>query len=235
MVEIEVIHGFCPICEMPTTFEVHGPWSRDKLICSTCKSIPRERALCFALNQISPEYAEKAIHESSPTDRGISRKLRETCSNYIHSQFFPNSNEKCVGTFYNIDLENQDFPDCEFDIFVSLDVLEHVFDPQKAIIEIYRTLKVGGFAIMTFPIIKSQVDAFTRRAKLSQGVIEYLDTPQYHGNPIDEKGSLVTIDYGYDIHKEIAAWSEFNVEIIRYCRKDIGVIGEFTEVIVLSK
>ena len=233
--KIEVIPGFCPICEMSTAFEVHGPWSRDQLICRTCKSILRERALCFALNQISPDYAGKAIHESSPADRGISKKLRETCSNYINSQFFPNSKEKFVGNFYNIDLENQDFPDGKFDIFVSLDVMEHVFDPKKPIMEIYRTLKVGGFAIMTFPIIKSQVNAFTRRAELNQGIVEHLVEPQYHGNPIDEKGSLVTIDYGYDIHKEIAEWSQFNVEIIRYCRKDIGVIGEYTEVIVLTK
>jgi SAM-dependent methyltransferase len=234
-VEIELIHGYCPICEIDTMFEVHGPWSRDQLICSICHSIPRERALCFALNRISPEYTEKVIHESSPTDRGISKKLRETCSNYLNSQFFANSKEKLVGNFYNINLENQDFPDDMFDIFISLDVLEHVFDPQKAIAEIYRTLKAGGVAIMTFPIIKSQVDAFTPRAVLSDGVVQYLAEPEYHGNPIDENGSLVTVDYGYDIHIKIAEWSEFNVEIIRYCRRDIAVIGEFTEVIVLYK
>ena len=113
--------------------------------------------------------------------------------------------------------------------------MEHVFDPMNAISEIYRTLKKGGYAVMTFPIQKTQTDPFQFRAKKLGSEVNHLKEPEYHGNPINEKGSLVTVDYGYDIHQELTLWSNFNVEVIRFSRPDIGVIGEFTEVIVCQK
>jgi len=38
-----------------------------------------------------------------------------------------------------------------FDLVIASDVLEHVYDDQKAIFEIHRILKVGGRAILTVP------------------------------------------------------------------------------------
>ncbi len=88
---------------------------------------------------------------------------------------------------------------------------------------------------MTFPIIKSQVEALIFRATLVNGNIELLKPAEYHGNPIDELGSLVTVDYGYEIHQRFTEWTDFNVEIVRFNRRDIGVLGEFTEVVVCQK
>jgi SAM-dependent methyltransferase len=131
---------------------VHGSWFRDQLICPRCKSIPRERALAFVLSNLLPDWRKLAIHESSPADRGISSKLKRECNNYIASQFYPENNQTRVGDFHNVNLERQGFKDEVFDIFISLDVMEHVFNPKQAILEIYRTLKPGAYAVMTFPI-----------------------------------------------------------------------------------
>jgi SAM-dependent methyltransferase len=182
-----------------------------------------------------PEWRTLLIHESSPADRGISSKLKSQGLNYFPSQYFPMINNPMVGDIYNINLESQLFEDEKFDVFVSLDVFEHVFDPKTAIQEIYRTLKPGGIALLTFPIIKSQVDALTFRATLVNGNIEFLKPAEYHGNPIDDKGSLVTVDYGYEIHNRLSEWSKFNIEVVRFNRPDIGVLGEFTEVIICQK
>jgi SAM-dependent methyltransferase len=198
-------------------------------------SIPRERALAYVLKKECPGYLTKHIHESSPSDRGISKKLRESCPGYISSQYYPYSPEKKIDKHLNINLEQQDFSNEEFDIFISLDVMEHVFDPKQVIKEIYRTLKSGGVAIMTFPISNSEAEAWKPRSVMKNGQVEHLLDPQFHGNPIDPNGSLVTIDYGYNIHKAIANFAPFNVEIIRFDRRDIGVVGEFTEVVVCFK
>ena len=229
------IKGYCPICDSKTRFIVKGPWFRDQLICPKCKSIPRERALAFVLSSLVPDWRNLVIHESSPADRGISAKLKRECNHYLGSQFFPEINETMVGDFHNVNLEKQGFMDEVFDVFISLDVMEHVFDPMKAILEIHRTLKPGGYAVMTFPIQKNQTDPLQFRANKSGNKINHLKEPEYHGNPIDENGSLVTVDYGYDIHQELTLWSNFNVQVIRFSRPDIGVIGEFTEVIVCEK
>jgi SAM-dependent methyltransferase len=227
--------GFCPICFQNVLFQSLGDWHRDQLICPGCQSVPRERALASVLERERPNYRDLIIHESSPVNRGISAKLKTQCKSYFESQYFDDSEEKYFNSVLNINLEDQRFPDESFDLFISLDVMEHVFNPDLAFQEILRTLKPSGIGILTFPIIKSQTQAVEKRAILSNGIAEYLKTPEYHGNPINSEGSLVTVDYGYDIHLEISNWTNANVEIIRFCRSDIGIIGEFTEVVILRK
>jgi hypothetical protein len=71
---------------------------------------------------------------------------------------------------------------------------------------------------------------------MPEGAVRHLIEPaEYHGNPIDASGSLVTFDYGYDIGRQIAAWAPFDVRISRFWDSTYGIIGEFTEVAVCTK
>lgn len=232
---MEKIPGFCPICETEIEFRSLGPWHRDQLVCPGCESIPRERALAVVLEREAPDWRSLSIHESSPVSRGISRKLADACSSYVASQYFPEVASQEFTGFKNVDLEQQWFSDESFDVFVALDVMEHVFDPVRAIKEISRTLKKAGIALMTFPIQKDQVDAFNRRAERTPSGLTFLKPAEYHGNPVSDAGSLVTIDYGYDIHTEIASWSDFDAEIARFSSARLGILGEYTEVLILKK
>lgn len=45
------------------------------------------------------------------------------------------------------------FPDNCFDIVCLMEVLEHVYDPPQALIEIYRVLKLGGILIFSVPFV----------------------------------------------------------------------------------
>lgn len=190
--------------------------------------------MAYVLEKYCPKYKDAFIHESSPVQRGISAKLNKL-NNYHGSHFFPEDERDKIDSFFNINLENQNFEDDSFDVFIALDVLEHVFRPDLAFQEIFRTLKPGGLAFLTFPIQKHLVDGLQVRALSQPEGIVYLLEPEFHGNPIDEKGSLVTIDYGYDIHQQISMWTRFNVEIIRFSSLAYGIVGEFTEVIVCKK
>jgi SAM-dependent methyltransferase len=177
------------------------------------------------------------IHESSPVKRGISPKLARECRNYVASQFYPDRARGArVGEFVNEDLENQTFPDESFDLVVSLDVMEHIFEPGSAYREIYRTLRSGGIYLHTFPIKKEQVvPVISRAIRGEDGSIQHILPPEYHGNPISEEGSLVTNDYGYDISVRIAEWAPFDVRVYRFCDALHGILGEFTEVVCCVK
>lgn len=234
------IQGHCPICEKDTTFVAQGEWYRDTLFCQTCPngSVPRERALAHILKRERPNWRDLAIHESSPTDRGISLQLRNECRQYVSSHYFSDQPfGTIIGAHRNENIENQTFPSATFDIVVSLDVTEHVFDPSRLFMEVYRTLKPGGIYVSTFPIRKWQVEATIKLAHLNpDGSIEFFkEPPEYHGNPIDNKGSLVTYDYGYDIHQQIASWSLFDVEVTRFSDRFHGLLGEYTEVLICHK
>lgn len=230
--------GFCPCCEEAVTFKSRDVWYRDNLRCPNCDSLVRERALMLVLNEIVPNWRTLRIHESSPADRGISKKIRQESSTYLATQFYPKQERgSIIGAYRNENLENQTFEDGIFDLVLSLDVMEHVFDPAKAYREISRTLSKRGYYIHTFPIRKWQTDPFIMRASLDEeNKVKFLvEPPEYHGNPIDESGSLVTIDYGYDIARQISEWSGFDVRISRFWDKSHGIFGEYTEVVICRK
>jgi SAM-dependent methyltransferase len=229
--------GVCPICEAPATFSASNPWFRDHLVCPSCGSIPRERALAVVLNSQFPGWRAMAIHESSPAQRGISVKLARDCADYTATQFFPDEPlGATVRGFRNENLEHQTFGDAAFDLVISLDVMEHVNEPQAVLSEVWRTLRPNGAYIFTTPTFKDLTNTQRWARYLPNGGTEFLvEPPEYHGNPISDKGSLVTYHYGYDLPELIAQWAPFATTVHRFHDPKHGILGEFTEVYVCVK
>ncbi|WP_284534709.1 class I SAM-dependent methyltransferase [Nocardioides sp. T2.26MG-1] len=228
--------GHCPICEAPATFSAVYSHYRDHLLCSRCRSIPRERALALVLSRAFPNWRQSRIHESSPGDRGISPKLRQECAKYVPTQFFPRDElGAIIGGVRNENLERQTFPDGVFDLVISLDVMEHVGDPDKAMREIARTLAPGGAYVFTAPTYEGKSRSERRARYLPDGTAEHLAEPEYHGNPISDDGALVTFHYGYDLPELIHQWSGLDVEVVRFHDHHHGLIGTMTEVYACTK
>ena len=70
---------------------------------------------------------------------------------------------------------------------------------------------------------------------LEDGSIEYLEPPEYHGNPIDAEGSLVTWKYGYDIVDIIKEATGLETSIVLLDDMTLGIKGEYLEVLVTRK
>lgn len=233
------IDGYCPICEKETSFVAKSPWLRGSLFCSTCEngSTPRERAFALVLNEQFPNWRDMDIHESSPMNRGISAKLHKQAAKLVRSQYYEDIPfGDCRDGFRNEDLQQMTFADRSFDLFISLDVMEHIPEPARAFAEIHRTLKPGGAMISTFPVRKAQTIDMEYRVKFApDGTMNHLKKPEYHGNPVSNEGSLVTVDYGYDIHQLIAKWAPLDVRVYRFCDERHGILGEYTEVFVCRR
>jgi SAM-dependent methyltransferase len=228
--------GFCPICAAEVRFQARAAWFRDHLYCSGCGSIPRERALALVLERRFPGWRGFAIHESSPADRGISKKLAREAPGYVASQYFPGEPPGAtVRGFRNENLEALSFPDASFDLAVTLDVMEHVNQPDVVLREVSRTLKPGGAYLFTVPTYKGKVASERRAHYRADGSVEHFAEPEYHGNPVDDAGSLVTFHYGYDFAELISAWSGLDVEVVRFHDHRHGVIGDFTEVYLATR
>jgi SAM-dependent methyltransferase len=228
--------GHCPICDAEVRFRARQAWYRDHLFCSGCGSIPRERALALVLDRRFPDWRGYAIHESSPADRGISAKLARDCPGYVASQFFPGEPlGATVRGFRNENLEALSFPEASFDLTVSLDVMEHVNQPDQVLREVRRTLRPGGAYLFTVPTYKGKVASERRAFYRPDGGVDHLAEPEYHGNPVSDAGSLVTFHYGYDFAELISAWSGLDVEIVRFHDHRHGVIGDFTEVYLATR
>jgi SAM-dependent methyltransferase len=227
--------GTCPICAGAVRFTATGHWYRDQLFCSGCGSIPRERALALVLERRFPGWRGLAIHESSPAARGISAKLAREAPGYVATQFFPGEpSGATVQGFRNETLEALTFADGTFDLTVTLDVMEHVNQPDVVLREVRRTLRPGGAYLFTVPTYKGKVASERRAHYKPDGSVEHMAEPEYHGNPVSDAGSLVTFHYGYDFAELIHAWSGLDVEVVRFHNPTHGIIGDFTEVYVAS-
>lgn len=229
--------GYCFCCDSDTVFESKNDWYRDFYLCQKCGSLPRERALIYCLEKFFPDWRSMIVHESSPAPRGASLRLKKECKHYIPSQYYL---DKVGGNFYNgfraENLEKLSFDDCSIDLHVTQDVLEHVFNPDRAFSEIARTLKPGGAHVFTVPLV-NKTHASQRWAGIGDdGEITYHQSPpEYHGNPINNSGSLVTMHWGYDITKFIFDSSRLFTDIICIDALEYGICAEYIEVLISRK
>lgn len=231
--------GRCPICERDVTFTANGPYFRNTLRCSVCRSAPRNRALMQVLSSHVPGWRDLAIHESSPGWDSFSRRLMAECARYTASQFDEavpfGSTVEAVGLpcrrYRSENLESQTFADESFDLVVTQDVFEHVYRPDLAIREVARSLRPGGATLMTVPIVR-RGQASRRRASIQEGTITHHLPPEYHGNPIGTQGSLVTIDWGYDIVPYLQKHSGLCFMMVSIDIIDLGIRAELNEVLI---
>jgi SAM-dependent methyltransferase len=185
-----------------------------------------------------PNWRELSIHETSPGGRSTSIKLDQECKLYTASQYYPNvdpglthptSGYRCEN------LEHLTFKDGSFDLFISQDVMEHVFKPEAAFNEIARVLKPGGAHIFTVPLINKTRKSEIWASRREDGEIVYHHEPEYHGNPVDANGSLVTMHWGYDIASFIVEKAGTPTVIIAIDNIDLGIRAEFIDVLISVK
>jgi SAM-dependent methyltransferase len=190
----------------------------------------------YVIEQFFPNWRTLAIHEASPVPRGTSAKLREA-STYLTSHYVPSmtAGEASDDGWVNQDLENQTFDDESFDLVVTQDVFEHVFDVDAAAREIARTLRPGGAHVFTTPLVNKSKPTEARALRQDDGSVELLTPPEYHGNPVDPDGSLVTWHFGYDLAARITEVAETPTIVFSLDRLDLGIRAEFMEVIASFK
>ena len=218
------IEGFCPACEKPTRFVAPDATFRETLICVRCCSLPRQRALHRVLNRYYPQWKKGWILETAP----INHLVALQCNSYTATIYFP---EKPFGSivhgFRNEDIQNMTFEDNMFDFSISMDVMEHIFDPKAAILEQLRVVKPGGAVVFTTPRFDNMKSL--QRARLIGNQVEHLEEPDYHGS------YLVTWYYGEDFFDQLKEWSNAVCCIIGGRFPSEGIDGKHIDVFVVEK
>ena len=160
--------AYCHCCRQNAGFVITGDWLRDQYFCRSCFSIPRQRHIQYVLDKYFKGWEGKRIHESSPANDLISRY----CGSYSSSQYLDGvEGGRVVNGVRCENLESLTFEDGTFDIFITQDVFEHIFNPDRAAREIMRVLAPGGAHVFTAPKHKG-VDKSYPRARMSGDQIE---------------------------------------------------------------
>lgn len=140
----------CNICgwEAPQYLDWHGDFGHvyPRAVCGGCEAHPRHRTLHLYLQQkLARTKPLKLLHFApEPT----LQKLFQSYENihYLSVDLDPGR------AMQSEDITRLTFADNEFDIILCVHVLEHIVDDARAMAELFRVLKPGGFAIIDVPI-----------------------------------------------------------------------------------
>jgi SAM-dependent methyltransferase len=168
--------------------------------------ISRHRALLLVLKQIAARpdmdylISRKAKIYAPEALTDFALYLRGLFPRFLGSEFAETDAEReAIYPILNEDIHELSFPDKVFDLLISNEVFEHLHNLDLALQESVRVINDRGVLISTFPFVFNSESSIVK-AKLKDGMIEYLVKPEYHGNPMKpEEGALVFELPGWNI------------------------------------
>jgi SAM-dependent methyltransferase len=220
--------GYCQPCGR--TVELLSDWLvsdgttinfRERLVCPRCGLNNRQRFVAHAAPQWGrpPFYLYEQV---TPFYAWASANLPQVVgSEYLGHQHAAGA---VIDGVRHEDALELSFADASLGTIISNDVFEHVPDIDATLAECVRVLRPDGLMIFSIPFYSDR-DRIERRAELRDGEVVELLEPQYHGNPVDEKGSLVFYDYGWDILERCRAAGFADAHVVGYWSAFHGYLG----------
>ncbi len=140
--------AFCPCCGGSfRSFISGGPNLRPNACCPRCGSLERHRLLWLYLQQKTNLFRDKLRVLHFAPEKIFQDALRTLPNlDYVSADLYSPL------AMVKMDITDITFPDDSFDVILCSHVLEHIPDDRKAMAELYRVLKPGGWAILQVPI-----------------------------------------------------------------------------------
>ena len=141
---------FCPICESRLRLFLPHKWSRRHLrvVCPVCFSHPRHRQAWLFLKQETNFFdaSPKRLLHFAPETIFIDKFRRIAGLDYLATDL------ESPHAMVRMDITALDCEAESFDAVYCSHVLEHVPDDQRAMSEIHRVLRPGGWALVQVPL-----------------------------------------------------------------------------------
>lgn len=139
---------YCPLCAKGyRSFLPGGPSHRPNARCPGCNSLERHRLLAALIGkaQINKDcgIAGRVLHIAP---EAALTKLFSRATDYLSIDLDGNQ------AMMAMDITALDFPDENFDIVICNHVLEHIPDDRKALMQLFRVLKPGGWGSIQVPM-----------------------------------------------------------------------------------
>lgn len=147
----------CPVCE--GNFKYFFPYGtvkrRDNVLCPKCLSLERHRLLWLFLKSKTDFFTKKAeLLHIAPEQCFYKIFKKQKNLKYLTADLVSPLAE------VKMDIHEMPFEDNRFDYVLCNHVLEHVNDSHKAMTEIYRVLKPGGWAVMQVPLDTTRYETY---------------------------------------------------------------------------
>lgn len=198
---LAVARDTCPLCE--SGFIVRLANEEAGVRCLRCGASPVHRSIGAVLRRCVGSLGGYDVCELSA--RGpLARHLRAHARSAALSEYFVDVAPGAMRDGVRCeDVERLTYADASFDLITHTEVLEHVADDARALCELRRVLRPGGWMLFTVPLYG---EVTLERARLGNGAIEHLLPPVYHGDPARGGDPVLAFrDYGNDIVTRLRA------------------------------
>ncbi|MGH8032625.1 MAG: methyltransferase domain-containing protein [Luteimonas sp.] len=203
------LDGRCGLCGAASGFlyDAASPELREGLPCAHCHCNARQRAaamlLCAAVRGNARVYATE---QASPLFVALRRRL----SGLRGSEYVPGLRRRVSLSLWLLrqglrswvrhrDVTALEFGDASLDAIVSLDVLEHVADAQRALREFARVLSPGGTLVLTVPFYDDRDASAVIATLRDDGSIAHIGEREFHGDPIRDRGVACFHHFAWDM------------------------------------
>lgn len=149
---------YCPCCGMKLRSFTAGSYrdyptrmntaryehTRQDVLCPACKSLPRHRILASWFEEHKELlYGASILYFAQDNSEALWLKRNKVP--YTTADLYRNAD-------LTLDIQETGLPDESYDVIICNHVLEHVDDFRKALKEIFRIIRTGGFFICSFPM-----------------------------------------------------------------------------------
>jgi len=145
----------CPICNH--SYRKFLPYGRvnprENALCPNCQSLERHRLIWLYLQRQTDFFTRKQKVLHIAPEACFMRKFEA-----IHGEGYVTADIESPLAKVKMDIHNIPFPENSFDAVLCNHVLEHVYDDIRAMSEIRRVLKPGGYAVMQVPFFSPVPD-----------------------------------------------------------------------------
>ncbi|MFO7369071.1 MAG: methyltransferase domain-containing protein [Bacteroidales bacterium] len=139
----------CPVCGghfrkfMPYGYNI----IRENALCPKCLALERHRLLWLFFKSRTGIFSDqlKVLHVAP--EQCFHQRFRK-----LKNLTYVTADLESPLADVKLDVQHMPFGNDEFDVVICNHVLEHVPDDRKAMAEIYRVLKQGGYAILQVPL-----------------------------------------------------------------------------------
>lgn len=149
--EIVVGKRYCPICNNNVrVFLPYGVNPRPNALCPICGSLERHRLVYLYFKEQTNLFTKKIKMLHIAPEKILTAIFSKQFNiDYLSADI--DSSRAMV----EMDLQDIRLPDNLFDVIYCSHVLEHIPDDRKAMKELYRVLRPGGWAVLQVPIKKN--------------------------------------------------------------------------------
>ena len=230
------VQGFCNICAAQRWFRCGGYSEnyeislRESLLCEVCGCNARQRASASVLFEtVDSTRSNVYLTEQASA---FYLQLKRRCGCLRGSEFTADWRQRLRLSIWLIrqgapewlrheDVTRLSFADQSQDALVSLDVLEHVPDHQRAITEFLRVLRPGGSLVLTVPFYSDHAENLLL-ARVEHNAISHLRPPEFHGDPLSG-GVLCFHHFGWALLNQLRDAGFAKVQALRIRDRQAGL------------